>query len=288
MGTHPIFESDFDCLTDFLEKKIGSNRGMIKAPFQSKHVPQRPRYGKSGSKGNKSYDSTRSDDSLTSLEWLSTMGNPTAPVLSVLPEPPKYNVYDLVSLAFRLARKSTLSSGEICDMACRLNPHLTKDHIYDELESNSDFFQFQNGWKMASGINHDSAPESKRRKIEKISNSNLNRKPVPIENKPSPIEIVIDRSAIRKQELLKENNYCPDLSDLLDLSEIGITEDITGNPFMQHHNSENSLAASLPGLEVTGERIPTPKDWDKDHYSEIIVQDAMDDRLFEPHDVETT
>ena len=58
------------------------------------------------SKGNKSIDSTRSDDSLTSLEWLSTMGNPTTPVLSVVPEPPKYNVYDLVSLAFRLARKA--------------------------------------------------------------------------------------------------------------------------------------------------------------------------------------
>ena len=34
------------------------------------------------------------------------MGNPTTPVLSVVPEPPKYNVYDLVSLAFRLARKA--------------------------------------------------------------------------------------------------------------------------------------------------------------------------------------
>ena len=76
------------------------------------------------------------------------MGNPTTPVLSVVPEPPKYNVYDLVSLAFRLARKSVshsnykifgnffeifrnqnfqvLSLSEICEMACRLNPHLTK------------------------------------------------------------------------------------------------------------------------------------------------------------------
>jgi len=256
---------------------------MIKAPFQSKLPPSRPRYGKSGAKGNKSLDSTRSDDSLTSLEWLSTMGNPTAPVLSVLPEPPKYNVYDLVSLAFRLARKSTLSSGEICDMACRLNPHLTKDHIYNELEQNDDFYKCESGWKM-TGSN---PPESKRRKIESESSRSKQRKTVPIENKPPPIEIVIDRSAMRKQELLKENNYCPDLSDLLDLSEIGINEDIARNPFMQHHNSENSLAASLPGLEVTGERIPTPKDWDKDHYSEIIVQDAMDDRLFEPHDVET-
>ena len=75
------------------------------------------------------------------------MGNPTTPVLSVVPEPPKYNVYDLVSLAFRLARKAVsyykifyffrefsiitnilqvLSLSEICEMACRLNPHLTK------------------------------------------------------------------------------------------------------------------------------------------------------------------
>ena len=47
------------------------------------------------------------------------------------------------------------------------------------------------------------------------------------------------------------------------------------------------MAASLPGLEVTGERIPTPKDWNKDEYTEIIVQDPIDDRLFETHDVET-
>ena len=41
---------------------------------------------------------------------------------------------------------------------------------------------------------------------------------------------------MRKQELLRENNnYCPDLSDLLDLSEIGLSEDITGNPFMQEY-----------------------------------------------------
>ena len=39
------------------------------------------------------------------------MGNPTTPVLSVVPEPPKYNVYDLVSLAFRLARKAVSYSN---------------------------------------------------------------------------------------------------------------------------------------------------------------------------------
>ena len=50
---------------------------------------------------------------------------------------------------------------------------------------------------------------------------------------------------------------------------------------------QNSLAASLPGLEVTGERIPTPKNWSRDECSEIIVQDPADDNLYGTHDVET-
>ena len=47
------------------------------------------------------------------------------------------------------------------------------------------------------------------------------------------------------------------------------------------------MAASLPGLEVTGERIPTPKNWSRDECSEIIVQDPADDNLYGTHDVET-
>ena len=81
------------------------------------------------SKGNKSLDSIKSDDSLTSLEWLSTMGNPTAPVIhAVYPAEASqnYNIQDLISLAFRLARKQVLSLGEIADMALRLAPHLTQ------------------------------------------------------------------------------------------------------------------------------------------------------------------
>ena len=50
---------------------------------------------------------------------------------------------------------------------------------------------------------------------------------------------------------------------------------------------QNSLAASLPGLEVTGERIPTPKNWNRDECSEIIVQDPADENLYGTHDVET-
>ena len=47
------------------------------------------------------------------------------------------------------------------------------------------------------------------------------------------------------------------------------------------------MAASLPGLEVTGERIPTPKNWNRDECSEIIVQDPADENLYGTHDVET-
>ena len=86
-------------------------------------------HNSAASKGNKSLDSVKSDDSLTSLEWLSTMGNPTTPVLhaSVYPaESQNYNIQDLISLAFRLARKQVLSLTEIADMALRLAPHLTK------------------------------------------------------------------------------------------------------------------------------------------------------------------
>lgn len=265
----------------------------VEGPFQSKHAPvTRPRFGKSSSKGNKSIDSTRSDDSLTSLEWLSTMGNPTTPVLSVVPEPPKYNVYDLVSLAFRLARKAVLSLSEICEMACRLNPHLTKDHIYHELSTNNEFISHNGGWKMTCS----SMPtEAKKRRVEYDENLNhldsySRHRKLP-QNQNATIDIVIDRSAHRKEEP-RNNSLCPDLSDLL--NEIGLPEDTaTGNPFMHSPQKpyeisfQNSLAASLPGLEVTGERIPTPKNWSREECSEIIVQDPADDNLYGTHDVET-
>ena len=47
------------------------------------------------------------------------------------------------------------------------------------------------------------------------------------------------------------------------------------------------MAASLPGLEVTGERIPTPKNWNRDECSEIIVQDPADENLYGTNDIET-
>ena len=56
---------------------------------------------------------------------------------------------------------------------------------------------------------------------------------------------------------------------------------------ISNYDVQNSLAASLPGLEVTGERIPTPKNWSRDECSEIIVQDPADDNLYGTHDVET-
>ena len=51
-----------------------------------------------------------------------------------------------------------------------------------------------------------------------------------IQNQNATIDIVIDRSAHRKEEP-RNNSLCPDLSDLL--NEIGLPEDTaTGNPFM--------------------------------------------------------
>ena len=38
---------------------------------------------------------------------------------------------------------------------------------------------------------------------------------------------------------------------------------------------QTSIAASLPGLEITGEHIPAPKNW-KDECAEIIVQNDYD------------
>ena len=50
------------------------------------------------------------------------------------------------------------------------------------------------------------------------------------QNQNATIDIVIDRSAHRKEEP-RNNSLCPDLSDLL--NEIGLPEDTaTGNPFM--------------------------------------------------------
>ena len=51
-----------------------------------------------------------------------------------------------------------------------------------------------------------------------------------LQNQNATIDIVIDRSAHRKEEP-RNNSLCPDLSDLL--NEIGLPEDTaTGNPFM--------------------------------------------------------
>ena len=51
-----------------------------------------------------------------------------------------------------------------------------------------------------------------------------------IQNQNATIDIVIDRSAHRKEEP-RNSSLCPDLSDLL--NEIGLPEDTaTGNPFM--------------------------------------------------------
>ena len=49
------------------------------------------------------------------------------------------------------------------------------------------------------------------------------------------IDIVIDRSAMKRQQVVRQNSFCPDLSDLL--SEIGLPtqnfQPSSTNPFMQ-------------------------------------------------------
>lgn len=259
----------------------------VEGPFPSKGLPVvRARFGKSASKGNKSLDSVKSDDSLTSLEWLSTMGNPTTPVLhaSVYPtESQNYNIQDLISLAFRLARKQVLSLTEIADMALRLAPHLTKDHIFRELSSNTQFVTSKNGWRLAS-TSVCQPSEAKKRRLE----SDTKRRPrqrksqVPIELPQIPaqtVDIVIDPGNERINNNNPRGHQCPDLSELL--NEIGLPEDtVTGNPFLQANKSQEmtfqtSIAASLPGLEITGEHIPAPKNW-KDECAEIIVQNDYD------------
>jgi len=265
----------------------------VEGPFPSKGLPVvRPRFGKTSSKSNKSLDSVKSDDSLTSLEWLSTMGNPTTPVLHSVypPESQSYNIVDMISLAFRLSRKQVLSLTEISDMALRLAPHLSKDHIFRELSSNSQFVTSKNGWRVASPY---VPSEAKKRKIDPDTNKRRpRRKPVPIELPQIPaqtVDIVID--PVNKRVNNNNPHQCPDLSELL--NEIGLPEDtVTGNPFLQANKSQEmtfqtSMAASLPNLEITGEHIPAPKNWtSRDECSEIIVQDSSD-RLYETHDVET-
>jgi len=234
------------------------------------------------SKGNKSLDSIKSDDSLTSLEWLSTMGNPTAPVIhAVYPAEASqnYNIQDLISLAFRLARKQVLSLGEIADMALRLAPHLTQDHVFRELSSNNQFVTSKNGWRLASAYQ---PSEAKKRRIDSdiVKRKPRQRKQVPIELPQIPQSHTVD-IVINNNNPLSQHG-CPDLSELL--NEIGLPEDtVTGNPFLQANNKsqemtfQTSIAASLPGLEVTGERISPPKNWTaRDECAEIIVQNEYD------------
>lgn len=260
----------------------------VEGPFPSKGLPVvRARFGKSASKGNKSLDSVKSDDSLTSLEWLSTMGNPTAPVIhAVYPAEASqnYNIQDLISLAFRLARKQVLSLNEIADMALRLAPHLTQDHVFRELNSNSQFVTSKNGWRLASAYQ---PSEAKKRRIDsETKRKPRQRKQVPIELPQIPqsqtVDIVIDpvNKRANNNNPLSQHG-CPDLSELL--NEIGLPEDtVTGNPFLQANKSQEmtfqtSIAASLPSLEVTGERIAPPKNWTaRDECAEIIVQNEYD------------
>lgn len=240
----------------------------------------------------KSQDSVRDDDSLTSLEWLSSLGNPTtSPLMQIgCPEKPnKYNTHDLVLLAFRLARQPTLSVDEIAEMTCRLNPQLTKDDVLNELHTSSEFISCPNGWKLSSCT---LPPESKKRKIEmtyEFNNAKLDRGFSETEN---TIDIVIDRSAMKRQQVARNNTFCPDLSDLL--SEIGLPQPSmvsNTNPLMQSSSdakiSETSMAHHLPLLEVTGERIPTPIDWSREDHSmgQISSPDSTDELLIT--DVET-
>ena len=63
-----------------------------------------------------------------------------------------------------------------------------------------------------------------------------------IQNQNATIDIVIDRSAHRKEEP-RNNSLCPDLSDLL--NEIGLPEDTaTGNPFM--HSPQKPYEVRYP------------------------------------------
>jgi len=239
----------------------------------------------------KSQESLREDDSLTSLEWLSSLGNPTSSIVqSGMDKPNKYNTHDLLLLAFRLARQPVLSVDEISEMTCRLNPQLNKEDVLNELHSSEEFLACPNGWKLASnGL----PPESKKRKLEMTyeltHGSRLDRDFCETEN---TIDIVIDRSAMKRQQITRNNTFCPDLSDLL--SEIGLPqESLVGNtnPFMQCSSdakmSETSMAHHLPLLEVTGARIPTPIDWSREHDSmgQISSPDSTDDLLI--NDVET-
>lgn len=238
----------------------------------------------------KSQDSLRDDDSLTSLEWLSSLGNPTS---SILPNPiksDKSNNHDLILLSFRLARQSTLSMDEITEMVCRINSNIHKNDVFNELNSSSAFVSCHNGWKLASS---GMPPESKKRKVEmtyEISNGMGFDNKMDTEN---TIDIVIDRSAMKRQQVVRQNSFCPDLSDLL--SEIGLPtqnfQPSSTNPFMQTNLdskiSETSMAHHLPVLEVCGERIPTPIDWTREEHSlgHISSPDSTDDLLI--NDVET-
>ena len=70
-----------------------------------------------------------------------------------------------------------------------------------------------------------------------------------IQNQNATIDIVIDRSAHRKEEP-RNNSLCPDLSDLL--NEIGLPEDTaTGNPFM--HSPQKPYEVSKKKIEKKSE-----------------------------------
>jgi len=241
----------------------------------------------------KSQESVRDDDSLTSLEWLSALGNPVQQAQH--DQPSKYNTHDLVLLAFRLARQPVLTVEEIAEMTCRLNPQLQKDEVLHELHNSKKFVFCHNGWKLAS---NGMPSEAKKRKMEHVEHNHPNRFDKAHHTTGNTIDIVIDRSAIKRQQPQQPTAaFCPDLNELL--NEIGLPQQsLVGNtnPFMQSPSetkvfetqSPTSMAHHLPLLEIHGERIPTPSDWSREDNSmgQISSPDSHTDELLIT-DVET-
>merc|ERR1712227_168309 len=300
MGTHPIFESDFDCLTDSRENFEIVTKMSVHVPIQSNQVPvtsirnritkvpvgeARQALERNGT--TKSQDSLRDDDSLTSLEWLSALGNPTS--ASLLPPPTEpvkqSNPKDLILLAFRLGRQPSMTVDEIYDMTFRLNSKVQKSAILEELSISQEFISTPAGWKLAS---NGMPPVAKKRKFEisyDISNATQNSEQQP----QSTIDIVIDRSQLKR---VNQAPFCPDLSELL--NEIGIPTPSQNmissqNPLMHnndHSVPEASMATHLPQLELVGERIPTPLDWSRSPEEQNSPSPQSNEELFIT-DVET-
>merc|ERR1711990_523741 len=107
MGTHPIFESDFDCLTD---KKLVKSKKMAKAPQKSKDAKAKAASG-GGKKSKKKWSKGKSRDKLQNLCLFDK-----ATFDRVMREVPKYKVITPSIVSDRMKIRGSLARRAIKEL----------------------------------------------------------------------------------------------------------------------------------------------------------------------------